>query len=199
VQALPPEMFMQIMSLLIKLKNLGPIGDQITEILDPKDQDGQQVDPKQALALLKHAEQQIIPALQQQIEQLKREKESKVVETQGKVAVTEKQNEGRTQIEMIKAASAEGEAKLQADTALEVQQMRSDIEELKLLVQTQIEGARLEQNTAMQERGRVSADRHADANRASSERNAGADRALKGSTAALAAKQKAAKPAKERQ
>lgn len=192
-QALPPEMALKILSLLVKLKNLGPIGEQIAETLDPQmDQD--QLDPQKAMALLKHAQEVIIPTLQQEIHRLEQEQQAKVAETQGKIAVAEKQNEGRIQVETIKAAAGEGEAKLQAATDIEVQQLRNEIEELKLIVQTKIAGAQLEQQTAMEERGRESSERQANANRASSDRNAGEDRRLKGETAAIAAKAKAAKP-----
>lgn len=88
MQNLPvaPPQAAKLLSLAIKMRNLGPLGDQMAEIISPQDQTGQQ-----AMALAQQAQlqnQQMQEALQKmglEIQQLKIEKAGRVIDNQAKM------------------------------------------------------------------------------------------------------------------
>lgn len=199
-QALPPPMAMEILALLIKLKNLGPIGEEIAEILHPNDQEAQTV-PIAKLQEVVQMGEQMKQALMGEIQRLTQEQEAKAVETQGKKEIAAQQDATKRDI-----AAAE------IDKDRDIATLKADIEMLKLHIGTvqqdkQIEagiattGAELAQSTAMTERGheetaregresREAAERESVANRESADRNAAEERKIK----AKAASQPKAKP-----
>lgn len=69
----------KLLAATVKLKNLGPVGDEIAEILDPQDQD----DPAQAAHQLEGAKHQI-EEMGQALQQLTMEKHARVLEIQSK-------------------------------------------------------------------------------------------------------------------
>ena len=71
----------KIVALGIRMKNMGPIADEIADFLDPAQ--NEQI-PPQAQAALAHA-QQTAQQMGQQLQQLQFEKQAKVVEQQGKM------------------------------------------------------------------------------------------------------------------
>ncbi len=113
---IPPPVQAQLLSLAIKMKNLGPIGDQIAKMLMPPNQDDI---PPQAQAAIAHA-QGMMQQMQQAIVELQKEKEGKVVENQGKKEIEEMK--GYIQIILKKLelendlAKAEVTAKIQSET-----------------------------------------------------------------------------------
>lgn len=106
-----PPQAAQLLSMAIRLKNLGPKGDEMADIVSPRDKDGEI--PPQAQQAIQQAQQQLesLNAYAQQLEvkvqELQREREGKVVE-----------NEYRLQIERLKIeadiARAEISTKAQA-------------------------------------------------------------------------------------
>lgn len=84
-----PGVFEKIGDLLVKLKNLGPIGEEIAARITPPEyanKDPQQV--PQLQTALKQA-QQMISELQGELQKLTLEKQAKVIETQGSLAIAQ--------------------------------------------------------------------------------------------------------------
>lgn len=83
MQQLPPPGSPQakIFALGIRMKNMGPLADEIADFLDPQQQE--QI-PPQAQAQLAHA-QQTVQAISGELQKLQFEKQAKVVEHQGKM------------------------------------------------------------------------------------------------------------------
>jgi len=77
---LPPAITQQILSIAVKLKNIGTYGDEIADLLSPPDPNNL---PPQAKAILAQSQGQV-QQLMAEIQQLKLEKLGKVVEIQGK-------------------------------------------------------------------------------------------------------------------
>lgn len=86
---LPPALTQQIVAIAIRLKNIGTYGDEIADLLSPPQQ---QDIPPQARAMVAQAQAQLQQAMAE-VQQLKLEKLGKVVETQGKMALADKQQE----------------------------------------------------------------------------------------------------------
>ena len=146
--ALPPPMALEILSLLVKLKNLGPVGDQIAKVLNPPKDENQQQLPPQVIETLKQGEQ-LVQALQQRVQELEQEQAAKVTETEGKLAADAQDHAAKERLEAMKIDASLREVELQADTDVRLQEMEDRIAELGLLLKAQIEGAKLEQQTAV--------------------------------------------------
>ena len=88
-----PMVAIQVLAKSIKLKQLGPIGDEIVDLLAPKQvgQDGKPVPPE--VARLMGENQQ----LKQLLQRAAQEKEAKVVEQQGKFQVVQFQEQAETE------------------------------------------------------------------------------------------------------
>src|SRR5262245_11016372 len=85
-----PEMMARIGDLLIKLQDLGPIGDEIAKRIKPPGVDGENAIPPEILQQIEQMKQQYEAALQdamKQIEELQKTIDTKQVETQGKVQI----------------------------------------------------------------------------------------------------------------
>lgn len=203
-QLLPPPQAMEILALMIKLKNLGPIGEEIAEVLHPSDQEQGMV-PVQKLQEAIQLGEQMKAMLMSKIQEYEQEKQAKVVDNQAKAAISADNNQTKRDI-----AAAE------VDKDVQIQRMRDDIEMLKLHITNEAktadreagiatEGAKLEHATAMTERGhqesaregresrtavsqeaareRESRSQEAREQRASADRNAAEDRKVKVQTA----------------
>lgn len=85
---LPPQIIQQLMALAVKLKNLGPIGDEISDLLAPPDPN--KMDPK-TKAIMAQAQGQI-QQLQGEIQKLLMEKMGKVTEIQGKMELQKQES-----------------------------------------------------------------------------------------------------------
>lgn len=133
-QMLPPPMAMQILSLLVKLKNLGPIGEEIADLLHPPQPEGaEQMVPASKLQEVVAQGQKIIQALQEELKNAEAEKNAKVIETQGKIAAIEKQNEGRERVEHIKAGTSMDVEQLRSETDLMIERMEAHLEMLRMV------------------------------------------------------------------
>lgn len=94
-----PEVFAKIGFLLVRLQNLGPIGDEISALLTPPDYqppDGQ-ANPKMLQSQVRQM-QQLMDEMKKRIDELEAEKQAKTVEFQGKKEI----EEIRAQIEVYK-------------------------------------------------------------------------------------------------
>lgn len=88
-----PMVALQVLAKSIRLKQLGPIGDEIAELLAPeqKGEDGKPLSPE--VARLMGENQQ----LQQLLQQAQQEREAKTVEQQGKMAIEQMRQGGESQ------------------------------------------------------------------------------------------------------
>lgn len=195
MQMLPPPMALEIVALLVKLKNLGPIGEQISEVLKPSEKKEDMV-PKQQVAEAVQEAQKIIETMQQHIKELEQETAGKVqieqVRAEGRMVADAQNNEAKLKLEglrseaamtaeTMRAESSQSEATLRAETDIRLREMQDQIELLKLTLQAQVEGARLEHAMHESERGRETMGHEA-----------AEERKLKGQTATLNAKAKQA-------
>lgn len=202
MQMLPPPMALEIVALLVKLKNLGPIGDQISEVLKPAEQEQDSV-PKQEVQQMMQEGQQIIEMLQGRVKELEQETAGKVqveqVRAEGKMVADAQNNEAKLKIEQMKAETAMAaktmdaeagmsEAQLQSQTDIKLQEMQEQIELLRLTLQAQVEGAKLEHSVHQGERERETMGHEA-----------AEERKLKASTATLNAKAKQSMAGKAKQ
>ena len=157
----------KILALSIKARNIGIMGDKIADVISPPE--NQDADTEQLKGLLKQAQEQIIPQLQQQIQQLEQEKAAKVTEVQGRLAVVAQSDATKERIADKQLAQKEREAELRADTDIRLQEMQDQIDRMSLMVKStvegrkmqehrELEGARLEHSTVMTERGHEQAE-----------------------------------------
>jgi hypothetical protein len=91
---IPPPVATKILAIAIRLKNVGAKGDAIADLLDPKEGDPAAAAQK-AMGELQQ-QQQAMGELQQELQQLRLEKQGKVIDNQFKI-----------QLEQIRAASDE--------------------------------------------------------------------------------------------
>lgn len=107
----------QLLSLTVKLKNLGPIGDEIAKMLAPEKG---QATPEQLMQELAKAKE-IMQAMQAELAEAKRIIETKQIETQGKAAIEELKAQSAGQREAA-AVMAEMQLKLrELEVKLEIE------------------------------------------------------------------------------
>lgn len=139
-QVLPPGAVAKLLSLAVKLKNIGAIGDEMVDVLAPKDNAGQQL--QQAQQQIAQA-QQAAQEMQAEIQQLKLERQGKVIEGEYKLQL--KQMEGS-----IESKIAQLNADLKAYIA-NVQTKAQDVSERRQLFQeTQTENHHAAHEVALQ-------------------------------------------------
>lgn len=170
MQALPPQLQMQIAALLIRLENIGPIGDQIAELLSPKKDTQNQMPPQAREALMKA--EQFIKVLQEHVDVLEQEKAAKIVEAKGRLALQEKADESKGKIAEMEAEQRQSEADLRAHTDLALQKMQDRIDLLELEQKAATDRAKL----AMAEKQQAQQHEH-DADEAGRTRDAAAEQA----------------------
>lgn len=94
----PPAVATQILALAIRLKDIGPIGEQIAELLQPPNQD--QI-PPQAQAAIAQA-QGIIQQLQQELAKLTMERDAKILDHKARIEVEKMKQETQVALEKLK-------------------------------------------------------------------------------------------------
>lgn len=87
-QVLPPGAVAKMLALAVKMKNIGTLGDEMSDVLDPKDNTGQQL--QQAQQQIAQA-QQAAQEMQAEIQKLKLEKAGKVIDNEYKTHMHEMQ------------------------------------------------------------------------------------------------------------
>lgn len=132
---LDPQTQAKILSLSIKLKQLGPIGERMADLVDPE----KKIDEQSAMALKAKADQ-MMQVMQQQTEvinQLKDQLDSKQAEIQAKAQIEQEKIAAQAQLE---------QQKLEAQLQIEVMKAKSqqEIEAAKRETQLQIESMKVE-------------------------------------------------------
>ena len=121
----------KILAKVIKLRNLGPLGDEMAEDISPTEQEGQEAKlPPQAVQQLQQAAQQVqqlqamIAELQKALQELQFEKQAKLVDNQQKKEIVAFQEEKKlelakleeaTKIKLAEITAACAQAKCQLD------------------------------------------------------------------------------------
>jgi hypothetical protein len=150
-----PQVFALLGPLVVKLKNLGPIGDKIADLLSI-------IQPPEARAIMNadknggpdpvQLQQQLAEAMKQlEVMQGELEAKTRVIETdqvkaqaQAQIAATKEAEAGARTIAEIESRSAIEEAKLAIEqTRLSLDEMKLQLEFRKLEVQLEIEMAKL--------------------------------------------------------
>lgn len=124
----------KFLAMAIRERMLGPTGDKMADIIDPQ-QDGEMPPPEQLMAMLKEAQEVIIPGFQAEIQKLEQEKQAKIVETQGRMTIAAQTDKTKVQIAAMTTEQKQRDTDTDAETAIAVQQMRNEIELLKLQLQ----------------------------------------------------------------
>jgi hypothetical protein len=83
---IPPAAKAKLLSIAIKMKELGPLGDKLADIISPPEQPGQQQMPPEAQQAIAQA-QQMIQEVQAELQKLQLEKAGKVVDNQAKMQI----------------------------------------------------------------------------------------------------------------
>jgi hypothetical protein len=141
MQAFGPQKATKIAALAVKLKvkqtGIGEIGNQIVDIIDPPQKDGQQPDPQQLLAALQQADQ-MMQQLLQRVKELEGEQAAKeaIEKLRGEFALMKQQLAGDQKVEQI-TAQGQVDAALQNDEqAHEAALSSADAAEAKEQAQT---------------------------------------------------------------
>lgn len=110
----------KLLAMLVKTQNIGPMGDEIAEILDPKDQTQQNlVNLQQQLA----TSQQMVVGLKTENDKLYAEKQGKVVDNEYKAREAERDRVLKLEIAEITAKTQSANARMAADADM-IQQLR---------------------------------------------------------------------------
>jgi hypothetical protein len=137
MEALGPQRAPKLLALAIKLRNVGPIGDQMAEIIDPQPKDGQAPDPQQLMAFVQAAKQeneQLKGALSEAVQALKSRIAEKQLELQAKKEIAALEATTRKEIAQINAESGLGQAAIKADSAETLALLEKQLTEIQAIV-----------------------------------------------------------------
>jgi len=113
----PPPALAKILALAIKMKNMGPLADEVADILSPpQDQAAAQQQIAQGMQTLQQQGQMIVE-MQQELEKLRQEKAGKIVDNEYMLKKAQMDNELKLAIAEIetKAQSVQFRAQLESD------------------------------------------------------------------------------------
>jgi hypothetical protein len=147
---LPPGAAAKLIALSIKLKQIGPIGDEMAEVISPP-QDQQAQQQQMAQGAQKLAEQQdIINKMQEELHKLQLEKAGKVIQGETQKQIAQMQNDIKVLVALIEAknqnAAQEAEMYKQFwienhnaahETAMQAEQHDHDSQQAQLAAQNQ--------------------------------------------------------------
>lgn len=112
---LAPPQAAQILGLVVKLKQLGPLGDQMVDIISPQNaQMGQQLGALQQQGQMMAEQMQ---KMQAQLQQLTMERQAKIIENQGKLQVEQLHTDTQLAVAQINASKDSNEAFAEAEIA----------------------------------------------------------------------------------
>lgn len=112
-QIIGPQNMAKVLAKVIKLKNVGPLGDAIADIIDPPQQQGQ-VDPQQQQAMMQKA-QQTMDTQSKQLEALTETIKTDKVKVDGQIEIARMNNAARIEVAKIAAMSKGVQVQLEAD------------------------------------------------------------------------------------
>lgn len=150
----PPPIQAELLSLAIRLKNLGPLGDQMAELLAPN-KNGQNIPPQVKAQMDQMA--QMVQQLTQQLQMLVQEREAKILELQSKEKIAAINAD--VELQKIKLEAAIAEAELKSKEGIDMLQQRLD--ELELTLKTKMAGEDRRAQSEMQGEQIASTERRA--------------------------------------
>lgn len=127
MELLDPQQRLKTLAMAIRMKNLGPKGDQLADIIDPP-QEGDQASPEQLQAAVQEG-QQLLQQAQEQIALLTQEKEARLVEERAQTERTMLEQENKREIEQMKADLALLLQEKKDRAALELQLLKNAAEQ----------------------------------------------------------------------
>ena len=142
-----PELKGKLLALSITLKQLGPIGDEMVEMLDPKPEDGQQTQIK-AQQL-----QQLVMQLTEANNKLLDEREAKTVELQAQNAAKQAEIESRERIAKLQSATTLEVEHMKLTAQADIMAIKNDLAILQANIKAIIDTRALEQKGALEARG----------------------------------------------
>jgi hypothetical protein len=116
---IPPPVAAQLLAIAIKMKNLGPQGDQMAELISPSPGS-----PDQAMAQMQQAQAQLqqqgvqIQQLQAIVQQLSQERQMKVVEGEYKMQLEKLRSETNLLVERLKVDAQMATAQIQTKSQM---------------------------------------------------------------------------------
>jgi chromosome segregation ATPase len=122
-----PQIAPKLTALITKLKQLGPIGDQIQELLDPQPQQG---DPKQLQQQLQQSHQ-MIDQMTQQLHQASQALETKQIEAQRDVQIENLKFAHQKELKLIDQQTQILVNEAKANVTLAMQNMQAQLDLLK--------------------------------------------------------------------
>lgn len=162
IQVLEPPKRDKIIALAIKARNIGVMGDKIADVISPPEDKAGQPDAQQAVALLKQAQEQIIPALEAEIQQLKSGLAVKQIEVQSRERIAAQQDATKREIAATQSTEKMAIAELKADVERDVAKLDAKIDLLIATMQQQGKMAEVtlkaKQQTEQQEHERALAE-----------------------------------------
>lgn len=155
----------KLLAMGIKERIMGPMGSKMAEVIDPV-KDGNQPPPEQLMAMLKEAQEVIIPGFEQQIQKLMAERAAKTVETQGKLAVTAAQDKTKLMIAEMQTEQKREDSDddnrttiLIAEKKAQIELLKLQLEEVKLKADIRQSAAQMDHDEAMTERDHEEAEK----------------------------------------
>lgn len=142
-----PPQAAKLLSLAIQMKNLGPKGDEMAEIISPTEGNPEQSQQQLAMAQGQLQQQGIlIQQMQLELTQLRVEKQAKVVEGEYKMATEKMRTDNSLMIERLKVDAQVATAEIQAKSQI-LDQRIAAIEELHKQARDQMHEAHLDQKS----------------------------------------------------
>lgn len=115
MQIAGPEKAAKLAAKAIRLRDVGPIGDEMADLLDPPQPEGEEVTPEMAAQAIAE-NQQLKQQLQQAMQALDDQRAKEQAKQEGAIAVQELRNEGAATVAEINASARAGSTAIQDET-----------------------------------------------------------------------------------
>ena len=140
----------RIADLAIKLKNLGPLGDQMGERLTPPEFMDKEGNNPAAIAQQKQQAVGMIQALTEQLNQAKEQLSTKAAEAEGKLAVTKMEIESRERIAAMNAEVSLQTAAMKNQITVDIERMKAHMRDLELAIDTMMKTQQMDHGQTME-------------------------------------------------
>lgn len=122
----------KFLAIAIRERISGPMGQKMADVLDPQRKEGELPPAEELMGALQQAKTQIIPMLEQQIGELTKKLEAKVIEGENRLAVEAQKAKTQTELKTMDVEQKRDDSKRDSETALAIAELRAEIERLKL-------------------------------------------------------------------
>lgn len=143
----------KLISLSIRQRVLGPIGEKMADVISPPEKEGEeQMVPAAKVQELIAAGNAVQQELDKKVKELQAKLDAKIVEAEGKLVVQTKADETKLKIAEMTTNQKADDTDVDARTAMAIAELRAEIEMMKMQHAKEVKGAELEQSTHMAER-----------------------------------------------